>query len=449
MANAAGGRASLHPAQVLVLGFLAAIAVGTLLLTLPIAIEPGGRPSLVTALFTATSAVCVTGLVVVDTATHWSTFGEVVIMLLIQIGGLGIMTMSTLVAIAIGRRITMRERLVIQEALGQMTLAGLVRLTKYILLITFMFESLGAVVFTLRWAADYPLGRALYYGVFHSVSAFNNAGFDLFSTSFEGFVADPTVNIMGMFLIVTGGLGFVVMADIYRRLVERGNSYRMSLHSRIVLTTSAALVGVSTLLIFLWERTNPGTLANLPWSGKLLGSFFTAVTPRTAGFNTLPTGSLRPVSLLYITVLMFIGGSPGSTAGGIKTTTFGALLAAVYATVTGKDEIQLFRRRLARDVVDKGLAIAMIALVLVISVTMVLLATEEAPLMDTLFETMSAFGTVGLTTGLTPYLSTAGRLLIVATMFAGRVGPLTLAVAITRERQEGRYRHPEERIMVG
>ncbi|MCL6450491.1 MAG: TrkH family potassium uptake protein [Acetobacteraceae bacterium] len=436
----------LSPAQALVLGFLAVIAAGTLLLCLPVATASRRATPVVDALFTATSATCVTGLVVRDTATYWSPFGQAVIALLIQVGGLGIMTMSTLIALVLGKRITLRERLLIQEAGGYITLSGLVRMVKHVLLFTAVLEGAGALALTLRLAFDYPFPRALALGVFHAVSAFNNAGFDLFSTSLVGFVDDFPVILIMAGLIIAGGLGFAVMSEIaaWRRGV------RLSLHSRLALAVTAALILGGWIAVFLLELGNPETLAPLSPQGKALASFFHAVTPRTAGFNSVPTGRLRPATQLLTVMLMFIGGSPNSTAGGIKTTTFATVVLAVWAIVRGRPGVEVFERRIPAELVSRALAVTLIAVALVVGMTGVLLITEGQEPLATLFEVTSAFGTVGLSTGMTPSLTTAGRLLIVATMFAGRVGPLTLALAIAhRQRRGGVLRHPEEKIMVG
>jgi len=437
----------LLPAQALVLLFLTAILIGTALLSLPQAAADGTGAGVVTALFTATSAVCVTGLVVVDTGSFWSPLGQVVIMLLIQVGGLGIMTMSTLIALVLGKRISLRERILIQESMGQWSLTGIVRLTQYILLLTFVVESVGALLLTLRLAADYPLGRAAYLGLFHAVSAFNNAGFDLFGTSLVQFRGDLWTNLVVIGLVLIGGVGFVVVADVYTFSIERR---RLTLQTRLVLLVSAALLLVGFGTVALLEGDNPATLGGLPWGERLLAAFFHSVTPRTAGFNTIEVGDMRTPTLLVTMVLMFIGGSPNSTAGGIKTTTFAAVVAAVLATVRGRDEVEVLRRRLGRDITDRALAIMAMALFMVVGVAMLLSITEGLSLRDVMFETTSAFGTVGLSTGVTPGLSLPGRLIIIATMFTGRLGPLTLAVALAqRQRLPQSVRYPEEKIMVG
>jgi len=441
-------RIRMTPSQVLVVGFASVIIVGSVLLMLPQSTSAGRTTRYIDALFTATSAVCVTGLVTVDTSTHWTRFGQVVTILLIQVGGLGIMTMSTLFAFILGKRISLRERLLIQEALGQSRIAGLVRLTRAILLVTFLFEGIGAAVLAIRFAMDMPLPRAIGFGIYHSISAFCNAGFDLFGNSFAGYVGDPIVNLVVTGLVISGGIGFFVITDLYS--TRFGRTGRLSLHSKIALKVTGALILLGTVLIYLFERTNPATLGGLSPLARVLASYFHAVTPRTAGFNTLPVGKMAASSLFLTIVLMFIGASPGGTGGGIKTTTFAALVASVFATVSGRQDVDVEDRRLARDVVDRSLAIALMSLGLVVAVTTLLTLTEKAGFLEILFETTSAFGTVGLSMGLTRNLSTLGKILLIATMFAGRVGPLTIAVAIAqRQKPPNHVRLPEDKVMVG
>ncbi len=437
-----------NPAKLLAYGFAAVIAVGTVLLLLPLSTAPGRETDIMTALFTSTSAVCVTGLIVVDTGQHWSAFGQGVILGLIQIGGLGIMSMSTIIALVLGRKVTLRERLVIRESTNQLTMEGMVRLVHLVLAATLIFEVTGAVLLTARWIQDFPLGEAVWLGVFHSVSAFNNAGFSLFSESLKGYVADPAINLVVITLFVFGGIGFAVLAEVYQRFFH--GERRFSLHAKIVLSVSGILLLLATVVVFAMELSNPETLGGLSGSGKVFGSFFTAATPRTAGFNTLPTGSLRHSTLLFIVLLMFVGGSSGSTAGGIKTTTFFAIAVAVKATIQGRGDAEAFHRRMSSSIVNQALTIVTLAALVVIMVTLTLLMTEGAELVDCLFEAMSAFGTVGLSTGMTPDLSGAGRALITATMFIGRLGPLTLALALGQDsRRRVTYRNPREDIMIG
>ncbi len=441
--------APVNPAKTLLMGFLFAIVLGTSLLLIPAATIGPTSASFSTALFTATSAVCVTGLVVEHTGTYWSVFGQIVILLLIQIGGLGIMTMSTSIALALGRRVTLRSRLMIREAMGELSLQGMVRLIRYVLFIALAFQGIGFFALTIRLSADYSLGRAAYLGLFHSISAFNNAGFDLFSSSLEGFVGDPFVNGVVMALVICGGLGFTVIAEIYRRKVN-GVPGPFSLHARIVLITSAALIVVAAVFFFFSEIGNPATMGGLGPLGRGLSALFTAITPRTAGFNTLPTGNLNTASLFFLVLLMFVGGSPGSTAGGIKTTTFFSVIAGVWSSLKGSSDIQAFGRRIPHHLVDHALAIAVLSAALVFVATMGLLVFEDFGICESLFEATSAFGTVGVSTGVTGDLSLPGRIIITVMMYTGRVGPLTLTLALgQRAKKKVTFRYPEEEVMIG
>ncbi|BAF58638.1 MAG: Trk family potassium uptake protein [Pelotomaculum sp.] len=434
------------PPQVLVVGFAAIILAGALLLTLPASVRPGGEINFLTSLFTATSAVCVTGLVVVDTGTHWTFFGQLVILTLIQVGGLGFMTMATFFAILMGRRIGLRQRLIMQESLNQTSVSGIVRLARHVLVFTFSAELVAATILSVRWAADLGWQKGIWYGLFHSISAFNNAGFDLFGEfrSLTGYVEDVTVNLCITTLIILGGIGFSVIVDLFRNFRSPG---RLSLHTKLTLSVTGILLLAGTVLIYCLELSN--SLAPLSPQGKLLAAYFQAVTPRTAGYNTLNMAALRSATQFLIVVLMFIGASPGSTGGGIKTTTIGTLAVSIWSMARGRTDSVVFKRRLGQEQVYKSLAILFMATTLVITVSLLLSVTESADFLAVLFETTSAFGTVGLTMGLTPDLSTAGRLLIILTMFLGRVGPLTVAFALARPRHKFPLRYPEEKIMVG
>lgn len=436
----------MSPAQILALTFLALVLTGTALLMLPWA-STGAPVGFVDALFTATSAVCVTGLAVVDTGTRYTFFGQFVIMLLIQFGGLGLMTMATMVAMVLGKQVTFRERLIIQEAFNQFTLEGMVKLARYVVLATLTIQSVAATVLFIRFQPQFGTVRGLWYSVFHSVSAFCNAGFDLFGNfgSLEQFTSDVTVNVVIVALVITGGLGFSVLADLYTKRSFKG----LSLHSEMVLRVTALLIIVPAVLIGVLEWN--AALATYDLPGRVLGSLFTAVTPRTAGFNTVPTGALSEATALLVMMLMFIGASPASTGGGIKTTTFAMVVLTVVAAVRGQGDVVIRGRRIAHQIAVKCLSIAAISLALVLTTTFVLLLTEDASFLDTLFEAVSAFGTVGLSRGITPTLSTIGRLVLIVTMFVGRVGPLTLVLAIIAKPDPcaASVRYPEGKIIVG
>ncbi|WP_229522456.1 TrkH family potassium uptake protein [Paenibacillus monticola] len=437
----------LSPPQILVLGFASIILLGALLLMLPISSTSGQSIPFIDALFTSTSATCVTGLVVMDTGTSFTIFGKIVIMVLIQIGGLGFMTMATLFALVLKRRISLRDRLILQEAMNQNTMEGIVRLIRRVLIYSLVIEGTAAALLSFRWAFDMPLGRAVFFGMFHAVSMFNNAGFDIFGDyrSLTGYVSDPLVNIVVMFLIITGGIGFIVMVD----LVEYREKRRLSLHSKVVLSMTAALILIGTLVIFIFEFTNPQTLGPLNFGSKILASFFQSVTPRTAGANTVDIAGLRQASQFFMVILMFIGASPGSTGGGIKTTTFTIMIGAVIAMLRGREDIVLFRYRLAQERIFKALTVTLLALLLIVSVSMVLSTTEDRNFLMILFETTSAFATVGLSMGLTPELSLIGKILICLTMFAGRLGLLTLAYALGPKQGKPLYKYPEGKIIIG
>lgn len=440
----------LTPYQILVLGFAGLILGGTLLLMLPISSASGQQLSFVDALFTATSAVCVTGLVVVDTGTYFSLFGQLVVISLIQAGGLGIMAMTTLMAILIGKRINLKERLVMQEAFNQLTVSGVVRLTQYIIKVTLLIEFIGGTILAIRLYPD--LGtKGIYFGYWHAISSFCNAGFDLFGSitgkfsSATGYVEDITVNLVITTLIILGGIGFTVIADIWKNR----NFNKFSLHTKVVLIATLVLILFGALVIFLLEYDNPDTMANLSWKGKILASYFQSVTARTAGWNTVDLGKLTDATLFFMVLLMFIGASPASTGGGIKTTTASVLGSATWALIRGRNEAQLFERRIPHSIIYKALSVALISATLVIVMTMMLSISEKQPFINLLFEVTSAFGTVGLSTGITSTLTTSGKIALILTMFAGRVGPVTVALALALKARKGNLQYPEGKIIIG
>lgn len=436
----------LTPYQILVLGFAGLILFGAFLLMTPMASADGKGLGFVDALFTATSAVCVTGLIVVDTGTYFSLFGQLVIIGLIQAGGLGIMTMATLMALIMRRKIQLRERLIMQEALNQLTMSGVVRLTQYIILATLLIEFIGGTILALRWYGDFGT-RGIYYGYWHAISSFCNAGFDLFGnfTSLTAYVEDVTVNLTVTSLIILGGIGFTVIFDVWNQRSWK----KFSLHSKVVLMSSGVLIALGTIVIFLLEMHNPDTLGNLSWQGKLLGSYFQSVTPRTAGYNTIDMSSLQDATIFFMVILMFIGASPASTGGGVKTSTITILMAAIWALVTGKHDAELFKRRIPKDTIYKAFSVFFLAATLVIIVTMMMSITESAPFLRLLFEVVSAFGTVGLSTGITSSLTVYGKLLLIFTMFAGRVGPVTLVLALALRSRKGMIQYPEGKVTIG
>lgn len=440
------------PVRILALGFAAVILIGAILLTLPISAQDGKATSFIDSLFTSTSAVCVTGLVTLDTGTHWTYFGKTVIICLIQTGGLGFMAIATLFSLIIGKRITLKERLVMQEAMNSFSLQGLVKTSKYILTFTFLVEGTAALIMSTVFIPDYGWLKGIYYSIFHAISAFCNAGFDVLGVpgkefgSITAYADNPVIILVIGCLIIIGGLGFFVWQEIY----YTKNLKRLSLHSKLAITVTAMLVIGGAILFFLLENNNPGTIKNMSMKGKLLSSFFASVTPRTAGFNSISTTDMTTAGRFLTIILMFIGGSPGSTAGGIKTVTFGMLVMTVVSVIKGREDTEIFQRRIGKDTVYKGFAITVIALALVLTVTMILSITEVGKTFEALlYETTSAFGTVGLTIGVTPTLSRIGRLLISFTMYCGRVGPLTLAIAFANKGMASSIKYPEDKILVG
>jgi trk system potassium uptake protein TrkH len=439
------------PAQLLAVSFLALIAAGTLLLTLPLASQ-GERLSIIDAFFTATSAVCVTGLIVVDTPNALSLFGQVVVLLLVQVGGLGYMAITTVVGVALGRQLSMQERLTLSEAFNVQTMDGLVRFVFTVLKLTLAFEAAGALILAVHWADDFGPGRAAWYGVFHAVSAFNNAGFSLFADNMIGFRGDWVVNLVITSLVIAGGLGFVVLTEIGRRRSVR----RFSTHTRLVLNVTAGLLAGTTVLVALIEWHNPRTLGPLGGGEAVLAAWFQAVVPRTAGFNSVDISALAPATLFLMMVLMFIGAAPGGTAGGVKITTFSITAASLWAMVRGDEEATLLRRRLAPSTVARAFSICLLAFLGVNVVAGMLLITEGRELLPTLFEATSAFGTVGLSmsengevVSLSSHFTALGKTLVALLMFVGRVGPLTLAVAVAQRRSKAAIRYPEGKILIG
>lgn len=436
------------PVQILATGFAIVIFVGAVLLSLPISSQSGQRTPFLDCLFTSTSSVCVTGLIVVDTGTHWTYFGKTVIMLLIEIGGLGFMSFATLLAILLGKKITLKERLVMQEALNTFNIQGLVKMAKYILLFTFSIQGGGALLLSTQFIPRYGLAKGLYYSIFHSVSAFCNAGFDLFGnfSSLTSVYNNPVIILVIAFLIIIGGIGFYVWYEIYNYKGRR----KLSTHSKLVLWATFLLLIVGTILMFIFESNNPGTMANMTFNNKILSSFFAAVTPRTAGFNSISTSDMTMAGKFLTILLMFVGGASGSTAGGIKVTTAGVLIMTVVCVVKGKQDTEINKKRISKEIVYRALAITVIGLALVITVTMILSITEvKFPFEYYLYEATSAFGTVGITLGLTTKLSSIGKIVILLTMYAGRVGPLTLAIAFARKLKNSSIKYPEEKILVG
>ena len=444
-------RKNLKPAQIMVLSFSGVILLGALILMLPISSQSREVTPFLDTLFTATSAVCVTGLVVVDTGTYWSVFGKTIILILIQIGGIGFMTMTTSLAIIMGKKIGLRNRMIMQEALNQFSLSGVIRLTKYVIMITFFVELMGALLLSIRFIPDFGLKNGIYYSIFHAVSAFCNAGFDIMGgfKSLTDYATDPLVSMVVATLIIFGGLGFAVIADLTRFKGIR----KMSLHSKLVLLVTISLIVFGFFSILLLEYNNPKTMGSFTWGEKFVASFFASVTPRTAGYNTLDLNGLTMPTRFITMILMFIGGSPGSTAGGLKTTTFGIMILYLIGIFKGSDEINFANRRISKDVANRTVAVIMISVIWVVSMTFLLAVFQPNMGLESLmFESLSAFGTVGLSLGITPYLSVMGKIILTIMMFFGRLGPLTIIVAMNNKANKtGKdlLRYPEGKIIVG
>ena len=433
---------NLTPPQVLALGFALVILLGTLLLKMPISTK--AEISWMEAFFTAASATTVTGLSVIDIGTTLSVFGECVMIVMIQIGGLGLMTFAIFTLILLGKRIGLKERLLMQESFNQTSIGGVIRLVKILFIFTLAVELAGTAILSLKWIPEYGAVRGLFYSLFHSVSAFNNAGFALFSDNLIGFSHDGLINLVISLLIITGGLGFTVFVD----LSNKRNFKNLKLHSKIMLIGTLVLNVTAILLLFLLEYSNEATIGSLPLGEKLWVSYFQGIAPRTAGFNTIDIADMTNGSLLLIMLLMFIGAGSASTGSGIKVTTFVVIVWSVLGYIRGQKNPAMFERNIHQTVVIKSLAVTMIGLFFVFLTAFLLTITEDAPMSVILFESFSAFGTVGLSMGFTPDLSVVGRILIIILMFIGRIGPLTLAFSFARSK-ESKIRYPEEDIFIG
>ncbi len=430
--------------QIIIFGFAGAIILGTILLMLPISSASGNMTPFSDALFTSTSAVCVTGLVIHDTALHWSMFGQFVILLMIQIGGLGIVTLSVAMAMLAGKKISLMQRSTLQDAISAPKVGGIVRLTGFILRITFLVELIGAIVLSTVFCRDFGI-KGIWLGIFHSVSAFCNAGFDMMGTvspfsSLTTYSAQPLINTVIMLLIIIGGIGFLVWEDI-KTNKHHIKKYRMQ--TKVVLSATLVLI-IAPAIYFYFAEFN-----DLPAMERVLNSLFHSVTPRTAGFNTADLTKISGIGQTITIILMLIGGSPGSTAGGMKTTTAAVLIFSAISVFRKKDDVECFGRRIADATIKNAAAILLMYLVLFLTGGLIISGVENLPLMDSLFESASAIGTVGLTLGLTPTLGTISRIVLIGLMFFGRVGGLTLIFAALSRTQQNISKKPQERITVG
>ncbi|RMG00972.1 MAG: potassium transporter [Nitrospirae bacterium] len=442
------GTERLSSAQILLMGFLGVITVGTVLLILPYSTHNG--ITLIDALFTSTSAVCVTGLIVKNTPYDFTLFGQVVILLLIQVGGLGYMSLSTMIALLAGRRIGLIERMMIKESLNITSMEGIVRFMKRMLLFVFTVEAIGTVILTVVLSSDHPLIESIRLGVFHSISAFNNAGFSLFPDSLMRYRFSLPVNITVMGLIIIGGIGFVVIDDLVEWFKNR--SHRLMQHTQIVLISTLVIILAGGLVIYLIERDF--FFKDFSAYEALISSLFASVTARTAGFNTIDYSHLQPQTLFFTIILMIIGASPGSTGGGLKTTTFVVVVMYIWSTVRGRKDTVIFKKRVPQLLISRALVIMALAVLYITVVTFIIEDIEHTGFLNTMFEVVSAFGTVGLSVGnggalsLVASFSLFSKVLFILTMLVGRLGPLTLFMALMKQKEE-KIRYPEGRLMIG
>lgn len=440
----------MNPVQVLTVGFALLILLGSLLLMLPISTLSGKSTPFIDALFISTSSVCVTGLVTVDTATHWNYFGKTVIMMLIQIGGLGFMSFATIAAIFMGKKIGLRDRLLMQEAYNALNLQGIIRMVRYVIAFTFGVELLGAVILSTQFIPMYGVAKGIYFSIFHAISAFCNAGFDLIGnfSSMTTLSSNPVILWTLSLIIIAAGLGFSVWMDLWSFKPLN----KLSLHSKLVLSTTAVLVFGGFILFFIFEFNNPLTFGGMNLFDKVTNAMFASVTPRTAGFNAVSVADMSMTSRLLTIILMFIGGSPGSTAGGVKTTGISVLFLTVVCVIRGRHDPEAFGRRIDKRYVYKAFAIVALALTLVLGVTMWMSYFEsgKGTNMETLiFEATSAFATVGLSEGITPGLQTGSKIGLIFGMYLGRVGPVTVLLALSRQKPPAQISYPEAKILIG
>lgn len=444
------GRYAFNPLPMIALGFASIILLGSLLLTLPVASATGVRVPWFDALFTATSAVCVTGLVVVDTGTTYSAFGHVVLMILIQLGGLGFMTFATLILALMGRHISLRERMIMRDSMNEDGTGGMVKLVQWVAGSAFTVELVGAALFSIRFIPEYGFGKGLFYSVFHSISAFCNAGFDLFGgyRSLTGFRDDVLMNFTAIGLIIVGGLGFGALADIRKKKKFE----KLRLHTKLVLVSYGFLLVFGFFMVLILEWNNPQTLGNLGFFEKMQAALFQSVTLRTAGFNTIDQQALRDCTKFISSGLMLVGAAPASTGGGIKVTTIAIAVLTVRMIARGESSIVVFKRRVDRNLIQRTMAILLIAVFIVmVDVCALMILQPGEDFLDLLYECASAMGTVGISAIGSAKLVPLSRVLIILTMFAGRIGPMSMALLLAHKQAGNKelVRYPEERIMIG
>ncbi|MGB0405173.1 MAG: TrkH family potassium uptake protein [Fusobacterium sp.] len=433
--------------QKLIMGFMIAIIVGTLILMLPVATTSSQGLGFTKALFTIASAICVTGLSVIDVSKELTNFGQMVLLIFIQLGGLGIMTFSSFIFMLIGKKITYEERELLKEERNVEDNGGIIGFLRKVILTVFSIEIIGAIFLTIGFLKEMPLKTAVYFGIFHSISAFCNAGFSLFTNGLEGYSSDFLINMTIAYLIIIGGIGFAVINSIVYSVRYKRN--KLDLTSKVAVTITTILTVIGMFFFFVFEYRNNGTIGNMPLRQKMLASFFQSVTTRTAGFNTVPIGNLTESSILMFCMLMFVGASPGSTGGGIKTTTMGVIIFYVIGVIRKKEKISIFNRRIGWEILNRAITILVLAIAYILTITLIILSIENITFNQAIFEVVSAFGTVGLTLGVTSDLGTVSRLLIIITMFIGRLGPMTFAIAFGGTNKIEKISFPKENIIVG
>lgn len=438
---------NLSASRKLIIGFFFAIILGTVLLKLPFSLQKDKNVSFLESLFTIVSAICVTGLSVVDVSQTFSRVGFSIILFFIQLGGLGVMTFSTMVFIIIGSKMRYQTRELLKEERNSENSGGVAHFIKILLLTVFLIEIIGAMILYWEFSKTMSGQKAIFYGVFHSVSAFCNAGFTLFSDNLESFSSSPVINLTIAYLIILGGLGFSVISS-FVYMIRKGQN-RFNLTAKLSLKMGILLTFVGMFLFFIFEFSNTKTIGNFNIFDKLMASFFQSVTLRTAGFNTVNLSEVRPATVFISYILMFIGASPGSTGGGVKTTTIAIIIYYVIGILKSKEHIEVFNRRIDWEIMNKALAIIMISLAYISTITVLILTLENFSIDKVLYEVISAFATVGLTMNLTPHLGVISKLLIIFTMFVGRLGPMTIALAFTEQKKKSSLKFPKEDILVG
>ena len=437
---------NLSPYRKLIFGFLVAIFIGVILLKMPFSLRENQNITVMDSLFTIVSAICVTGLSVVDVSQVFTSVGHLIILFFIQLGGLGVMTVSIIVFLLVVKKMSFEKRELLKEERNSNSNGGITNFIKQLLLTVFVIEISGASILTYCFSKYYPLKKSIFYGLFHSISAFCNAGFSLFTNNLEIFKYDRLINLTISFLIILGGIGFVTINSLV--IIKKKKLQNLSITSKFTLLITFFLLSFGTLLFLLFEYNNLSTLKNMNFVDKLINSFFQSVTLRTAGFNTVPLTNIRPATIFISYILMFIGASPGSTGGGIKTTTFGVLILYALGVLKRKEYVEVFKRRIDWELINKALAIVVISVFYIIVITTIILSIESFPTDKVIYEVLSAFSTTGLSMGITAGLGIISKLILVVTMFIGRLGPMTVALAFTSNKRSS-IKYPKEEILIG